>query len=296
MTESTVHTQRVYAVSKPLGESSVVHTQRVYAVSKPPAESSVVHTQRVYIVSVDPSVLLQEVDFAGGGNGDGSAAAPSAPTPSARPPSPSSAPASSVGGASGSRGPTFTYNRKQDENVVLRAKNATSRSESPFTYKQQVFKHPGERWEVDITIPSSRRDSAQEWAARLVALKGRSGTILVGDPDHATPVGTATSMTISGNAGDDTITVNSLDGTLKAGDHFQLGSGSESRLHMVLVDKSSGSGTLEIWPVLRTNYSSASATLSNPKGTFRLASNVTEWSINNASIYGISFSAVEDLT
>ena len=182
------------------------------------------------------------------------------------------------------------------EQITLRAVNATAVSSSPFTYKQQVFQHSGARWEADVVIPSIRRDLSDAWVAMLVSLRGTSGTFLLGDPDHATIKGTASSMTVTGDAGDETVTIN-VDGssTLKAGDHFQLGTGADSKLHMVLAD-ATGDGTLEIWPPLRTNYTAASATLSNPKGVFRLASNITEWTINNASAYGISFSAVEDLT
>lgn len=182
------------------------------------------------------------------------------------------------------------------EQITFRTKNAIATSESPFSYKQQVYQHSGARWEADVSIPATRRDLAQSWVAMLVGLRGQSGTFLLGDPDHTTQTGTATAMTVTGSLGDSTITVNSLNGTLKAGDHFQLGSGNNARLHMVLLDKASGAGDLEIWPPLRANYSSASATLSEPKGVFRLANNITEWSVNSSSAYGISFSAVEDLT
>lgn len=183
------------------------------------------------------------------------------------------------------------------EQITLRAQNAVATSQSPFTYKQQVFQHPGARWEADVTIPTTRRDLADAWVSMLVALGGPYGTFLLGDPDHQTQKGTATSLSVTGSKGDRTVTadLNSESATLLAGDHFQLGSGSDSRLHMVLVD-ATGDGSLEIWPPLRTNYTAASATLSSPKGVFRLSQGVTEWSINNASAYGISFSAVEDLT
>lgn len=182
------------------------------------------------------------------------------------------------------------------EQITFRTKNAVATAESKFTYKQQVFQHPGARWEVDVTIPSTRRDISDAWVSMLVSLRGQAGTFLLGDPDHTSLRGTASTLTITGNAGNETVTAN-VDGssTLLAGDHFQLGSGSNSRLHMVLEDRA-GDGALEIWPPLRTNYSGASATLTAPKCVFRLASNVSEWSINNASAYGISFSAVEDLT
>jgi len=180
------------------------------------------------------------------------------------------------------------------ENIELRAVNAVATSQSPFTYKQQIVSHGGQKWEASVNIPSVHRDKAAQWKALLVGLKGPVGTFLLGDPDYATPQGTATSCTISGSTGHETVTV-SMTGTLKAGDYIQLGSGSSSKLHQVLVDQD-GSGSLEIWPGLRDNYTSAVVNLNSPKGVFRLSNNISSWSINNASIYGISFEAVEALT
>lgn len=180
------------------------------------------------------------------------------------------------------------------ESIELRAVNAVATSQSPFTYKQQVISHGGQKWEASVTIPPVHRDLAAPWKSMLVALKGPTGTFLLGDPDYATPQGTVSSCTLSGNAGDETPTV-VMTGTLKAGDYIQLGSAGNSRLHQVLEDQS-GSGTLEIWPALRSDYTNTTVVFNNPKGVFRLASNVTSWSINNASTYGISFEAVEALT
>ena len=179
------------------------------------------------------------------------------------------------------------------ESIELRAVNAVAVSQSPFTYKQQVISHGGQKWEASVNIPSVHRDKAAEWKAMLVGLKGQVGTFLLGDPDYATPQGTISSCTLSGTAGDETVTV-VMTGTLKAGDYIQLGTGGNSRLHQVLLDQS-GDGSLEIWPSLRATYTNASVTFNNPKGVFRLANNVTSWSINNASTYGISFEAVEVL-
>lgn len=180
------------------------------------------------------------------------------------------------------------------ESIELRAVNAVATSQSPFTYKQQIVSHQGQKWEASVNIPSVRRDLAAEWKAFLVSLKGQTGTFLLGDPDYATPQGTVSSCTLTGDAGDETVTV-VMTGSLKAGDYIQLGGGSSARLHQVLVDQD-GDGSLEIWPALRSDYSSATVTFNNPKGVFRLSNNVTSWSINNASIYGISFEAVEALT
>ena len=177
------------------------------------------------------------------------------------------------------------------ESIELRAVNAVAVSQSPFTYKQQVISHGGQKWEASVNIPSVHRDKAAEWKAMLVGLKGQAGTFLLGDPDYATPQGTVSSCVLTGGAGDDNATV-VMTGTLKAGDYIQLGSGSSAKLHQVLLDQD-GDGTIQIWPSLRSTYSSATVTFNSPKGVFRLATNMTSWSINNASIYGISFEAVE---
>ena len=180
------------------------------------------------------------------------------------------------------------------ESITIRAVNATVTSQSPFTFKQQVVSHGGQRWEADVSIPSVHRDKAAEWAAMLVAMKGQVGTFLLGDPDYVTPRGDVSSCVVTGSAGDETVNV-VMTGTLKAGDYIQLGTGSSSRLHKVLIDQT-GDGSLEIWPALRSDYTSEAATLSSPKGVFRLMGNVSEWTINNASTYGISFQAVEVIT
>jgi hypothetical protein len=180
------------------------------------------------------------------------------------------------------------------ESIELRAVNAVAVSQSPFTYKQQVISHGGQKWEASVTIPSVRRDLAAEWKAMLVGLKGQTGTFLLGDPDYATPRGDVSSCTLTGVTGDETVTV-VMTGTLKAGDYIQLGGGSSAKLHQVLADQT-GNGSLEIWPALRVDYTGATVVLDSPKGVFRLAINLTSWSINNGSFYGISFEAVEVIT
>lgn len=179
------------------------------------------------------------------------------------------------------------------ESIEIRAVNAVATSQSPFTYKQQVVSHQGQRWEASVNIPPVRRDLAAEWKAFLTALKGPTGTFLLGDPDYASPRGTISSATLSGSTGDESVSV-TMTGTLLSGDYIQLGSGANARLHQVLQDQS-GSGTLEIWPKLRTNYSSQSVVFSNPKGVFRLSTNMSSWNINSSSAYGISFECVEVL-
>lgn len=178
--------------------------------------------------------------------------------------------------------------------IEWRALNAVVTSQSPFTYKQQVIAHGGQRWEATVNIAPLNKASAATWKAALISLKGSSGTMLLGNPVYDVPQGTVSACTLSGDAGAETVTV-TMTGSLKAGDYIQLGAGSSAKLHQVLVDQS-GNGSLEIWPALRTTYSNQSVIFNAPKGLFRLSQNMTSWSIDNASIYGISFDVVEVLT
>jgi len=179
------------------------------------------------------------------------------------------------------------------ERIELSAVNAVATSSSPFTYKQQVISHGGQKWQASVSIAPTRRDLASPWKAMLVGLRGPTGTFLLGDPDYATPQGTVSSCDVTGVAGEESVSVD-MTGSLLAGDYIQLGSGSLAKLHLVLQDQS-GDGTLEIWPALRSTYSSETVTFNAAKGVFRLSTNATTWSINNASAYGISFEAVEVL-
>lgn len=177
--------------------------------------------------------------------------------------------------------------------ITLSANNAVAISQSPFTFQQQIIRHPGQRWTASISIPPVRRDLAEPWVAFLLAMNGPVGTFLLGDPNGKAPRGTATSATITGTAGSASPTI-TMTGTLLAGDYIQLGSGATATLHKVLQDRS-GTGTVEIWPALRSDVTGATATLTNTVGRFRLSGTQQSFNINDASIYGISFDAVEAL-
>lgn len=193
------------------------------------------------------------------------------------------------------------------ESIELRAVNAVATSQSPFTYKQQIVAHQGQRWEASVTLPPLRRDLMAPWKAFLTSLKGQQGTFLLGDPDYATPqgnLGTSTPVA-NGNqfSNSNTLDVSGFDisttGVLLAGDYIQLGTGSSSRLYQVLQDvdsDGSGEATLDIWPNLRTDVPDGfSVITASPKGLFRLATNISSWSVNNSNAYGIQFEAVEAL-
>ena len=197
------------------------------------------------------------------------------------------------------------------EQIELRANNVVAVSESPFTFVQQTVVHGGQRWEASISIPPVRKDLAEEWVAFLLSLKGRRGTFYLGDPNMATPRGTvlaATSVTLGSatTVGGETVDLTKGTGPakanfLRAGDYIQIGTGdgvnTPRTLHKVLTDTnldSNGDATVDIWPHTRAVVASGTSVVhQSPTGVFRLASNVSSWSINNASAYGISFDAVE---
>ena len=188
-------------------------------------------------------------------------------------------------------------------NITLRSTNAVALSSSPFTYAQKVYAYPGQRWSASVSIPPVRRDLAEPWIAFLTALRGQYGTFLMGDPNATSPQGAASGTLLIKGASQTGGSID-CDGAandtliFKAGDYVQLGATAATRtLHKLLQDVTSdGSGnfTMEIWPHVRTSPSDNSTiTYTNTVGRWRLASNETEWSIDAATKYGISFDCVE---
>ena len=184
--------------------------------------------------------------------------------------------------------------------IELRAINAVAYSQSPFTFAGQAHAYSGETWQADITLPPMKRADAEQWIAFLISLRGQYGTFYLGDPSATSPRGTVSTNSdvnaATGSAGDRTVSLTITSGeTLLAGDYIQIGTTSNRTLHKVLEDVT-GTGAaqdVEIWPALRANKSSAGVNILNTTGKFRLASNQQNWSVNEASIYGLTFGAFE---
>lgn len=184
--------------------------------------------------------------------------------------------------------------------IELRAINAVAYSQSPFSFAGQSHAFSGEMWQADISLPPMNRADAEQWIAFLISLRGQYGTFYLNDPSGTSTRGTASSLAITGTTGERLVDANVPSGeTLKAGDYFSLGSGSNMRLYKVLADYT-GTGSLEanvldIWPALRADATASTADLTSASGVFRLSSNEQAWSVNEASIYGITFGAFEAL-
>lgn len=187
--------------------------------------------------------------------------------------------------------------------IDLRAVQVTAMTMSPFTYRQQVVVHPGQRWEAEISLPPMKRADAEQWVGWLLSLRGRVGTFLLGDPLASSPIGEGGGTPIVRGADQtgDSITIDGCTANqskwLARGDYIQLGSGASSQLYKVTQDATTdsfGATTLEIWPELRSSPTdNSTVTVDAPKGLFRLSTNEINWSINEASVFGVTFPAVE---
>lgn len=193
-------------------------------------------------------------------------------------------------------------------NINLMARNVIGSTVSPFNLKQQIHKHVGQRWEADITLPPMKRAEAEVWISFFMKLYGSYGTFTMGDPNAATPRGSAatTAGTPVVNGASQTGGELAIDGLptsetgyLLAGDYIQLGTGATAQLYKVLDDvdtNASGEATVTIWPDLRSSPSDgATVAVSSAVGLFRLGTNVTDWQINQAGFYSMTFGAIEAL-
>lgn len=191
------------------------------------------------------------------------------------------------------------------KNSSFRLARSVSISESPFTFAQQVIRNQGERWEGEVTLVPMKRSTVAEVQAFLAKLRGQYGTFLYGDPDYLAlgPRGSGGGTPLVKGAGQ---TGNSLlvDGlpsatanVWRAGDYIQIGTGSSSRLHMIVTDmntNTAGEGTAEIEPALRSSPSdNAVITHTGAKGVFRLSTNDIEWNADYANIYQITIAFKE---
>lgn len=177
-------------------------------------------------------------------------------------------------------------------------------SESPFTSEQQVYAHQGGKWRAQVDLVPMRRADAEQWVAFFLALNGREGTFLMGDPVNTTPRGSwsGTPLVRGGGQSGRVLVLDGFDpfATVKAGDWLQLGTGSTSHLYKATQDQIADSGGeihLPIWPRLRAAPSDNDAVVyTSAKGLWRLASAGVSWSLEPAALYaGMSFEAVEAL-
>ena len=173
-------------------------------------------------------------------------------------------------------------------------------SESPFTGATQVQKYAKAQWYATLSLPPMKRSQAVEWQSFFMQLEGKANTFLLGDPDAKTVMGgnapTSISVTSSAAIGATSVTLTIGSGKkLNKGSYLQFGTGSSSRLHMI-VDDNTGNGAVTIQPALKDAITTGTTvTFASARGLFRMDTNELTWSANELSNYGITFSCSEAL-
>lgn len=172
----------------------------------------------------------------------------------------------------------------------LTGMSAVSRNVSPFTFQSQQYNWPGQAWAGSVDCPPMTRADAEQVIAFLLA--AHRGTFYFQDYANPNPRGSVTgTLTVSSaTANSTTLGISGATGTFAVGDWLQI---STSLYKVIQVNSSS---SVELFPLLRSSYAGGTAiTYTNAKGVFRLSEGKTDWSIELASIYGVTFSIVENV-
>ena len=174
--------------------------------------------------------------------------------------------------------------------LSLTGMSANSRNVSPFTLQTQQYNWPGQAWMGQVECPPMVRADAEAVIAFLLA--AQRGTFYFQDYANPTNRGgvTGTLTVSSATANTSTLTFSGASGSFALGDWLQI---STSLYKVIQVNSSS---SVELFPALRSSYAGGTViTYANAKGIFRLAEPKTDWSIDLANIYGVSFSIVEEV-
>ena len=188
----------------------------------------------------------------------------------------------------------------------FRLRNVVSESQSVYTGATQVYAHQGQWWEGEITFVKTNRETASELVAFLLALRGKFGTFLYGDPDYlalgSRGAGGGTPLVAGGSQTGRTLDVDGftpLTTVYYKGDYFSLGSGTSTRLYCLTKDAttdSSGAVTLDFEPALRSSPDDDDPlTFTGAKCLMMLNENVAEWNVNESNIYDFSIPIRERL-
>ena len=176
------------------------------------------------------------------------------------------------------------------QSMSMRLRRVVAVAESPFTLDTQVYTHQGARWEAEISLPPLTHAEAKSIEGFIVGLKGREGTFTFGNPLDTSTLSDNTVSSAAIRA--ESFTLGSGTAAVSAGTYFEL----NSFLYLVTSDKAAGATTLNFQPPLRSAVTSSLVVKYNlPTTTWRMSANDFGWSINEASIYGFSFSCVEAL-
>lgn len=175
---------------------------------------------------------------------------------------------------------------------------------SPVSRSVQTLELLGSRWLATYQLPPMLRADAETWVAFLARLKGMGGRFYGYDPGGANPRGAlgGTPRINGANQAGTTLATDGwtagISGVLLTGDFVAFDTPSGWReLHMVTTDASSdgsGQATLQITPPLRESPADNAALILSPAScVMRLVEDASDWTVDDAEIYGVTFSGEE---
>jgi hypothetical protein len=162
-------------------------------------------------------------------------------------------------------------------------KTITSTTDSGKMFSVQV---DGQRFKFSATYPPMRRSDFAPVLAFIMKQRSQKETFQIALPDLKNAKGDVSgTVLVNGahSAGDTTIDVDGMTGTLKAGDFVKFGG-------------SAGSATLTIEPPLRSALSDdASVTYDAVEFTVRLTSDIQEFNTGDLDLYRFEVDFIEAL-
>lgn len=178
--------------------------------------------------------------------------------------------------------------------ITWRCINQVAVARSPMTGQSQVYAHPGQWWEVVVSLPPMPETAAWDWESLLIKLYGREGTFKLG-PTTKTPRSTwSGTILVDALISQTFIRLQGGTGFVSRGDWLEIAGG----LYRVVTGgffDGDGELAVELWPRPRSGVvSGAAVNYTTPEGVFRLTENF-EWNLDVARTTGINFAATEAL-
>ena len=175
-------------------------------------------------------------------------------------------------------------------------KTITSTTDSGKMFSVQV---DGQRFRFSASYPPMTRATFAPVIAFVMKQRSQKETFQIALPDLKDAKGDVSgTVLVNGlhSAGDTTIDVDGMTGTLKAGDFVNFNG--HSKVYMVVSDAtaSSGSATLTIEPPLRENVADNSAvTYDGVEFTVRLTNDVQQFNTGDLDLYRFEVDFIEAL-
>ena len=182
--------------------------------------------------------------------------------------------------------------------INLRQISKTAVTESMYSATDYVVSLGYQKWAIDFKFPPLKHEEASLLIGFLSSLNGREGTFTYDLPDTLAINGSAgTSGLVAGasQTGNSLNTDGWVPNTLNLflpGDKIEV----DGHLHTVTTavhSDASGDATLAIWPNIREASDNSSIVVVNPTSEWRLVTDSIEYTMDVATNYGISFSAME---